>query len=167
MICRKRKKVIRVRRNPVDLEYFENVAAGTYIIHNAMMYGNFEYLTELITYYNQGAKCDDCDQNYMSCDCEYCEDCNQKRCVCRFLGDDSKPKDRIRIRKIIWEFIRHMGFELKNNKIYRFIPPYYSINEAVRYQEITTSEANFLNSLTAQSKFPKYTSIMKRIFEIN
>lgn len=164
MIRRKIRKVIEVRRNPVDKDFFKAGMFGE--IQNALWNATVEDFVALIHVYNQSNYCEDCRTWTEDCDCEKCDDCEQKRCVCKFLGDDSKPKDRIRIRKIVWEFVRYMNFGKKYLTL-DIIPTKEIIEELYEHKEITKSEADFLKSLTPSSKFPKYTSLMKRLFEID
>ena len=163
----KRKKIIRVKRNPADFDDIFFVIDLQSDINSALELGTFNLLTNLIVLYRQNHECEDCEKRYDYCECDKCDDCEQKRCVCRFLGDDSKPKDRIRIRKIVWEFIRYI-----NNKHPDFRYKYSthdssSIKYFMAVKQITRSEFDFLKNLKPSSKFPKYTSLMKRLFEID
>lgn len=156
----KHKKIIRIK-NPGKFADSNFTKGFKLNIEMTLETGRIDDLVNTIIYYRQGRQCEDCDKYYTLCKCDRCNDCKQNRCICRFLGDDSKPKDRIRIRKIVWEFVRyinsiHPDFGYKN-----LVPDPYILND------ITKSEADFLKSLTPSSKFPKYTSLMKRLFEID
>ncbi|MCB0486661.1 MAG: hypothetical protein KDC47_10735 [Flavobacteriaceae bacterium] len=166
---KKRKKIIRVRRNPVEKYpgYDHELKSQVY---SALLYGLISELVLLITMFrNEEKYCEDCSIPYnevpiYKCKCDSCKDCKQKRCVC-LLADleitDKTPEGRIEIRKIIWEFAKYNTF----SKI--SIPNNISIMSAFENKEITKSEVRFLKSLTQNSKFPKYTSLMKRLFEID
>lgn len=61
-------------------------------------------LINAIVYYNQGNLCLDCGKDYKFCECEKCEDCKGRRCLCdlkldsefeygQTIGDDFKIQD--------------------------------------------------------------------------
>lgn len=162
----KRKRIIRVRKNPPGFDDEDFISGLEFDIINILEFGTFDLLTNLIIFYNQGKYCEDCDQDYYKCECEKCDDCLQKRCVCRFLGDDAKPKDRIRIRKIVWEFVRYLN-KIRPSFGYEYlIPDRKTIDVMLSQDMISKTESNFLKNLKTSSKFPKYTSIMKELFNL-
>lgn len=164
----RKKKVIKVQ-NPIShaKDFFELYQFEW--VTSVILFGTLEDLASLIQVYNQGEWCEDCGGDYETCDCEYCEECDQQRCLCAIedLGiNDRNAKNRNKIRKIGWEFVRFLNFEEKDLKKF-IIPQQYVLQSLYEEGEITLQEVKFLKSLTPESKFPEYTPMMKRIFGID
>lgn len=41
-------------------------------------------LVNALILYNQGMKCKDCGSLYTHCECEYCDECGYRRCLCNY-----------------------------------------------------------------------------------
>lgn len=101
---RLKKKIIKKKRrkNPVDDKLIELLSYN--IIHP-----DLEYFSRTLNYYYQGGRCDDCGYYYDECECEYCENCYYRRCICELRdklvgkqGDDFGNE----IRKYIIKFAK-------------------------------------------------------------
>src|SRR5574338_581039 len=73
----KKQKYKRKRKNP---KYVDEMLIDT--LRSAFLNGDPYDLKDALVYYNQGEECDDCGKDYTACECEWCEDCNWKKCLC-------------------------------------------------------------------------------------
>lgn len=106
----KRQKLKR-KNNPVDNIYIS-------LLSNAIIFGSQLDLIDVINYYKQGEICEDCDQDFSHCQCEFCEDCFSRRCMCD-IGSLTKNK----VRKITWELAKLTLNKNDLQKLVSSIPP--------------------------------------------
>ena len=76
------------------------------LLFNAYAYNNFDDFTEAKIYLNQGEDCEDCFKKYNKCECDYCPECNFKKCLC----DITKENFRKEVMKFAREKLSRKDF---------------------------------------------------------
>lgn len=109
----KPKKRIYRKRNPKLDEIpltNEEISNLLYELETAITYGNARGLCNAINLINIGGHCSDCDKIYCHCACEYCEDCELNRCLCKYDLTRRKilklQEAQDEVRKISWNFAK-------------------------------------------------------------
>lgn len=177
-----RKKIIRVKkhRNPssriseegrekIDSLKLNNMLLTA--VNNAIVYGSPKQLSNLRVYINQKFKCEDCDEYYDTCECEWCEDCEFHKCLCimellekewdsSFDNLNENIRIRNKIRKIVWEFAKLI---LPDKELKRLI------QNLRRYDYNTPSggKNRFIKEISINSSFPKERELMIRLFDLD
>jgi len=130
----------------------------TWFLYNAV-YTNTDGLSNRLCFIKQGYECDDCEEEYPTCECEYCSDCKFNRCLCLLdivKKSEYSAKEQIRVAKVWWELARLMDEPLQ--EIYPMVESFKEYSDDKKF-------IKFLESLTPESSFPEYREIALNLLE--